>query len=229
MIEYDRSQALIFIHVPKAAGTTTKRVFKTWFGDNLLEHYFNERTGQMPQRYDLDRLHNADHPVVVYGHFNRLRGFGVRDYYPDVNQFVTILRDPYEMMLSHYFYTRKKGANWKSRAQVPDKRLADYLLDTTPNMLNHFPRPVTLANYKEVIDKYFIDIGFTDQLSESLERMARKLGKPFDEKDLDHLNVSEKDEEVSDQLRDKFIERNELEYMVYDYAFSRFAQDHESS
>ena len=223
MIEYDRGQALIFIHVPKAAGTTTKNVFKAWFGENLLEHYFNEQAAQMPIKHDLDQLHSADHPVVVYGHFNSHRGFGVQDYYPDVNQFVTILRDPYEMMLSHYFYTRREGANWKSKAQVPDKSLADYLLDTSPNMLNHFPRPVTLANYKELIDKYFIDIGFTEQLSESLRRMAQKLGKPFDEKDLGHLNVTARDEEVPGHLRDKFIERNQLEYMVYDYAFSRFA------
>ncbi|MBT8101020.1 MAG: sulfotransferase family protein [Gammaproteobacteria bacterium] len=229
MIDYDRRQPLIANHVPKAAGTTVRKVFEGWFGKGLLLHYFDEQKGQMPRRYELDRLDTANRPTVVYGHFNRLRGFGVQDYYPGVTQFVTILRDPYDLMLSHFFFTRQAGSKWKYKTQVPDGSLADYLLATSPNMLNHFPRPVTSANYKEVIDKYFVYIGFTEQLAQSLRQMARKLGKQFDERTLGRFNVTDRDEEVPDHLREKFIDKNELEYAVYDYALRKFADSHEAS
>ena len=112
MRSYDSNLPLFFIHIPKAAGTSTQKIFSTWFGTGLLKHYYDEYSGTMPQKYDINQIHSPETPVVVYGHFNRLRYFGVEHYYPNAQQFITILRDPLEATISHYFYSKKWASKW---------------------------------------------------------------------------------------------------------------------
>lgn len=222
MKAYDRNQPLIVIHIPKAAGTTTREVFKRWFERGLYTHYFNQAWNRMPKRLDLMRLHSARRPVAVYGHFNRLRSFGVEDYYPEVRQFVSILRDPFELAVSTYYYRIKMAGSWRNPDMIPKGGLRDFLQTTPPNMLNHFPRVVTKDNYREMIEEYFVEIGVMEHLEESMRRIASKLGMPFDPAWLDHLNASERSEPVSAELRGDYIERNPLEFDVYEYVRARF-------
>lgn len=224
MREYDRSQPLIVIHVPKAGGTTSQKIFQNWFGEGFLTHYFNEQTGSLPTKYDLFGMHTHEKPILLHGHFNRLRKFGVEDYYPEVKQFITILRDPFELTVSHYFYVRKNASNWKDQSRVPIIPLKEYLLNTKPNMLNHFPREMNLTNYKEIIEEYFIAIGITEYLDESMKRISAKLKLSYDSEWLGHHNVTERDQEVSNELRDISIENNQLEFAVYDYALEKHTQ-----
>ena len=101
---YESSQPLIFIHIPKTAGVSVTEIFNGWYGDRLLLHYHDEVAEKMPAKYDLKSIHDALLPICIYGHFNRKRGFGLEDYYPDINQFITILRDPFERAISGYFF-----------------------------------------------------------------------------------------------------------------------------
>lgn len=174
MREYDKTAPLIVIHIPKTAGSSVKKIFKLWFGDALYDHYFNERAGSPPPKRNLDLLHSPGRPLAVYGHFNRLRGFGVEHYYPEVQQFITILRDPFEMAISSYYYIRKNGTDWNDQTRVPKADLRQFLLNTPPNMLNQFPRAVTRDNYREQIEKLFVEVGVMERLPETVRRIATK-------------------------------------------------------
>lgn len=224
MISYDPQLPLIFIHVPKTAGASVRRVVMDWFGAGYVPHYYDERTATPPARDARFVNHSAAAPVCVYGHFNRLRGFGVQDGYPDARQFVTILRDPFEMAISEYYFIRKTGTNWKDRSRVPTDGLLHHLETATPNMLNHFPRPVSAENYKDIIEEFFVEIGFTEMLVPSLARIAIRLGLSFDLAGLEHRNKTERDEQnrAAQEFRLAFRERNRLEFDVYDYAMKRF-------
>jgi hypothetical protein len=219
---YDRSQPLIFIHVPKAAGTTTRQVFDLWFGSRLLPHYFVEENGEMPKKHNIFSLHHVDNPLVVYGHFNRKRKFGVEDYYPEVQQFISILRDPFELMVSAYFFMKQHAHRWADCTRNPGLSVNDYLHRSKSTMLYHFPRIVTFDNYKDIIEEFFIEIGIAEQLSVSMQRIANKLQMSFDPSILGHLNTSERNQEVSEHLREIFVENNQLEYDVYQYVKSKF-------
>lgn len=206
---YDPSEPLIFIHVPKTAGAAVRQVFMRWF-PGLVLHYFNERMGTMPARRQLAP------GAVVYGHFNRLRGFGVPDYYPQVRQFITILRDPFEMALSGYFYTRKVAGGWKGK---PALGAIEAIVKAPLNMLNHFPVEVTEANYREVIDR-FLFVGITEQLEESMKRIAAILGKPYIEPE--RINSTERTGDFS-HLRAEFENNHRLERQVYHYCVAKMA------
>ena len=224
MKNYNRAKPLIVIHIPKAAGTSSQQMFQSWFQNNFHRHYFNETEGTKPVKIDLQSLHSYENPLILHGHFNKLRGFGVEDYYPEIDQFITILRDPFELMISHYFFVRKAGRNWKDQSRVPGNDLRSYLENTKPNMLNHFPREMTLNNYKDIIEEYFIEVGISEKLADSLERIAGKLGFEFDQDQLEELNKTERDQDVPQSFREQFIELNRLEFAVYEYALSRYIQ-----
>ena len=222
MIPYDRSKPLIAIHVPKTGGTSVRRIFAGWFGDGLLQHNYIEATATMPPRRDLAALHRPDRPVCVWGHFNMRRGFGIPDYYPEVRQFVTILRDPFETALSTYYFTRRVGHRWKDSASVPQGDIEDWLMSAKPNILNHFPRPITPENYRETIDGSFVAIGIIERLAESVDRIAQALGFPFDPASLTHENATPRERALDPSLRDAYAARHPLEFEVYDYVRARF-------
>lgn len=221
MKDYDPSLPLIAIHVPKTAGTSVRNIYEDWFRSGFLEHYITPP--EQPKKYDLNALHSRERPVVVYGHFNSKKNFGVQDVYPEVEQFVTILRDPFDRAVSRYFYV--KGIDKKSGgSSTSESELREVLRHQDPKwgMLCQFPRQVTMENYKEIIERYFIDIGTTEYLEESLTRVSKKLGKTFSPTSLPVLNVSRRNAAVPEDLREEFINANSLEYAVYNYVKSMY-------
>lgn len=222
---YDDRLPLIFIHVPKTAGGSSRMVFAKWFGAGFQTHYRDEARGTLPRRAAATDDPNRGHPLCIYGHFNRNRGFGVELNYPDIRQFVTILRDPLEMMISRYYYSRQMRAQYRRPTQTASGSLAAFLQKGTGNMLNHFPRPVSWENHKDIIEEYFLEIGFTESLAPSLERMAAVLGQRFDPARLGVVNQTPRDGQslLSPELRADFQEKSRLEYAVYAYAKARFA------
>lgn len=222
MRDYDSSKPLIVIHIPKAAGTSSKEVFKSWFGENFHQHYFNEKKACMPIKIDIFELHKPQKPLCLHGHFNKLRNFGVEDYYPSADQFITILRDPYEQLISAYFFCSKNGVNWKEKLMVPNVDIETYLKNKKPNMLNQFPREITKDNYKDICEEHFIEIGITEKLDQSLDRIANKLGFEYED-NVPTLNKTTRDEKIPENFKDQFIELNRLEYDVYEYCMSKYS------
>ena len=220
---YDPTKPLIFSHIPKSAGTSILQLFRTWFGGNLLLHYGPS------ERHDLATPPDPHRPVALYGHFNRQRGKGIDQCYPEVDQFVTILRDPWERVISGYFY----------RIQTPDRRqkfpkvaamdIEEYVEnwpfddpDYGPPSSNFLPRPCDMHNFRDILNTGFIDIGFTKDLPRSMARMAKALGAPFTPDDLPHINTAPRSHPAPEHLKPGFIKRNSLEYAIYDYARERY-------
>lgn len=185
--QYDPDLPLVFIHVPKTAGGSVRTVFRNWFGQGFYAHYFNWQHNQLPHCDPRFETHTRENPVCVYGHFNQKRGFGVDVNYPDAKQFMTILRDPFEQMVSRDFDLRSKSDMMKkypNGAQPPEGTLEAFLLSDSPNTLSHLPRPVTQDNYRDIIDELFIYIGCTEELSASMQKIASSLGYAFHSSDL---------------------------------------------
>lgn len=225
---YDPNQPLVFIHVPKTAGASVARIVEGWFGDGYVPNYYNQRTKQSPQRSPLFDRHTANAPVCIYGHFNPKGGFGVQDIYPDATQFVSILRDPFDRAVSGYYYMRALALKTGRSLPVLGNTLSEHLATEPPKMLLHFPRPVTVENYKDVIDEFFVTIGFSETLVPSLYEIAAALGRTFEPDLLSHRNKGRYEDtpEDMDTLRAAFQVRNRLEFDVYDYAKERFAGPH---
>lgn len=223
MKPYRPDEPLVFIHVPKSAGKSVQLLFKRWYPDTLSLHYFHEPTGTPPAVLPAAALEDRDHPPVIYGHFNRLRGFGVEDSYPGVRQFATLLRDPFETAVSAYFFTRSVAGRWKHAPALPTD-VATWLETTPPNILNHFPRPVTRDNYKALVDEWFVHVGVVEHLVASLRQLAALLDKPFDPAALPRMHVTPRDQPVPPHLRERYRERHPLEFEVYEHVLALSAR-----
>lgn len=224
MRAYDCNKPLIHIHIPKTGGTSIKEIYKKWFNNGLLFHYKSAQDGSIPKKHDLETLQTPNTAICIYGHFNKKQNFGIQDYYPEVKQFITILRDPFEKAVSGYFFLRKQSANWKDQSNIPKGELGDYLLNNNDKagMFNHFPSEVTLENFREVIETQFIEIGVLEHLDESMMRIASKLNYKFNPSSIQKLNVTERDQRIPYELKQEFIEMNPLAYAVYDYVLSKY-------
>ncbi len=229
MIDYNNKEPLFYIHIPKSGGSTVRDLFQQWFGQGFLPHYPDEIHLKPPIKHDLKGKEFDENPIVVFGHCNRERNFGMLDYYPNANQFITILRDPFELVISHYFYMRKVGHERADKWNIPKTDLEQHLLTARPNMLQHFPEEVTLENYKEIIEKYFIEIGVLERLIPSLSSIAAKLGFPFDRNNLKHLNTTQRDQTYQKNAREIFMEKHHLEYTIYNYVLNRFDKKHQAT
>lgn len=222
MIAYDPNKTLIFLHIPKTAGTSVRDVFKGWFGDRMRPHYPGGPGGQ-----DLVRAHQAlvqtqQPPPVLYGHFNGRIGRGVSTDFPQVRQLITILRDPLEQVLSGYFYVKQRHPTPEGYPAWASPDLETHILNPALTFRNHFPAELSRDNYKDILEERFIEIGLTEQLDLSLARIAQALGKPFDTGSLPWLNKALRDQDVPEDLRARFIETHALDYEIYAYVKARF-------
>ncbi len=191
-------------------------------------HYFDEKEGKMPERQNLKTgflRKRFKKNTCIHGHFNKARGFGIQDYYPEVDQFITILRDPLEITLSNYFFAKKRGdrryRNGKPffiREQFID--VSDYLKKENSYLMLYMPFNITIENYEEILEKYFVYIGIQEDLQTSVDIMAKHLDYPA--VTIGHVNVSNRDEIVSEELKEEFKNRCKLEYAIYNYALKNY-------
>lgn len=218
MRQFDPSQPLIFIHVPKTAGNSVRETVFSWFEGRSYRHYFDPANQTMPPRRDLAQLGAQHGPPLIMGHFNKRRGFGIQDYYPQVSQFLTILRDPLEMHVSRFHYTRRVRKTGAIHDDIGDSDLDAHINTGHLNMLEHFPHDMTLDNYRELLSRDFIDIGCLDTLGPSLRRMAERLGRPAPTQPVPRKNASSEQVQLTQAQRDVFRQRFPLEHAIYDHA-----------
>ena len=220
MKTYEPDKPLIFLHIPKTAGVSIRKSFENWYQNGFFRHYYSN---QLPPKRDLKAEFFGNQPSVLYGHFNGGRGFGADQYYPEVSQFVTFLRDPWERELSGYFFAKKMNRLNGQFPDVADQTLEEYLLrQRTNTILNHLPKGCTSENFQEVIEHYFVEVGIVEKLEDSMYRIADKLGFTFDPAELEVLNSTPRDQDIPVHLKADFIANMPFEYKLYEYALSKY-------
>ncbi|MDY0295748.1 MAG: hypothetical protein RB296_00315 [Acidobacteriota bacterium] len=227
MKTYSRKKPLISMHVPKCAGTSMRHVLRQWFKANLLLHYQDERRSRPPARHATKRrfrLLRTNRAICIHGHFDNMRGTGVDDYYPGSDQLISILRDPFDLHVSTYFYVKREARNGGEGAFLDGKEhpivanhwsLEDYLAGNRRSFLLRFlPSGLSLDNYRRVLDERFLFIGLMERFQESVDALAGLLGLPSISVATE--NVSPWDEPVPAGAREEFARENPLETAIYD-------------
>ena len=216
---------LLFPHIPKCAGTSFIRLLARWFGDEY--HRTNkldkEKRG-MPKVKTKNWLGQWIPKVkVIHAHFDQGRGYGLPEYYPDIPQYMALYRDPFDIVVSMYFFAKGKseqgeffynGEQIDIRTQYPS--IEHYVNDYPGWLYNHLPQDVTLENYSTKIHEKFVYIGLLEDLQTSLDRMAEIFGKPREKLPL--RNTSEYSEKVPETLRNRFYDEHPLLLAYYNVA-----------
>jgi hypothetical protein len=188
---------LIFIHLPRTAGTSLRRALEGRFEPEESLFVYDHRSWAVPRSrvagLDPERLRRAR---LVYGH----APFGLHRALPGRSRYLTVLRDPVERVVSHYQFHVKvlaqlqaEGVRARSPLQtaIEGGRLAleDYARGTAPapppNLMARWiagvgrsaagdPEIVTRARAN--IERRFLGIGFIHRLQGFIDLVAERLG-----------------------------------------------------
>jgi hypothetical protein len=236
MKQYDPNKPIIYTHIPKCAGTSVVRLLKQWFGDTY--HKLNQDESQdilLPKVETQDAQGNWLPDVrCIHGHFNHGRGYGLPYYYPEIDQYFTIIRDPFDLTVSMYFFAKGRSAEGRFWFRGKAVNFADQFSSVTEYVRNypywlfhHLPQDITLDNYEEKLRKRFVYIGVFEDMQTTISNLAKILNKPGE--NLQQLNVSNYDEKVPDYLRENFYADYPLLKKIYDFAKDNYKKLPEAS
>jgi hypothetical protein len=174
-----RSQGpVFFVHVPKTAGTTLTRILRRNEAPGSFRHVanvFKGGGGIKPPLYRrlVRQLRSGPRPNLLFGHMP----LGIDPYLPRDwrSRYVTLLRDPVDRALSHYYRLLAIG---RDRPIVPKRRVPRLTPDT--------PLEDALCGVRYVVDNVHT-------------RMLCGLPEPFGEVTPDML------ERAKDNLRARFV------------------------
>jgi len=206
-----------------------RRVLLEWFGEGY--HKVNQ---QQNSQFGMQKLATQDQegnwlPEVrcIQAHFHHGHGFGLPYFYPEIDQYVTILRDPFDLMVSMYFFIKgrsKQGQFWFRGRPVDISQkypnIESYLRSYPYWMFSHLPQNLTLVNYRQKLASQFVYIGVYEDLQTSIDRLAAILGQPT--MPLLVSNASEYDENVPNHLRAQFYHDYPLPKKIYDFALEHY-------
>lgn len=232
MRAYDPNQPILYTHVPKCAGSSMRYVLSEWFGDGY--HKVNQ---QQTARFGMQKLPTQDSdgnwlPNVrcIQAHFHHGHGFGLPYFYPEIDQYITILRDPFDLVVSMYFFTKgrsKQGHFWYRGRPVDISEkyptIESYIRSYPFWMFSHLPQNLTLANYQEKLSSQFVYIGIYEDLQTSIDRLASILDQPT--MTLPITNASRYDEMVPQDMREQFYFDYPLPKKIYDFALENYLSD----
>jgi len=218
MKTYDPSEPLIGLHIPKTGGSSLLAVLQGWFPEGRLVQHYRVANG-LPERHALTG------GTCAYGHFNAMRGFGVRDYYPDVRQLFCFVREPFDRVLSMWCYANRRQASGDERRTLADhpsfeawlKRMVDQEVAKTNErcMVAHV-LGVGSGVIDEVLENEFVFVGTMERFAESVDCLADILGKPRSV--LGHVNKAVRTETDLEKWRPFYEEHFSRDMELYSAA-----------
>jgi hypothetical protein len=225
-------EAVIFLHLPKTAGTTLNRLieweyplFEMYSIDPVFFRWSSAHLWRLPAR----RLKRTR---VFKGHML----FGLHKILPQPATYITVLREPIDRVISafyfmrsyvlHPFYWKLRRENWtledfvrrSPRENVQSKIVAgaDFYSPCTAQILEQA---------KENLFRYFSVVGLSERFEESLALMKLRFGwklQRYSSFNVTRARPNKRD--LPQSLLDLIVEKNSFDIALYEYA-TRLFQD----
>lgn len=180
-----RGKTLIFLHIPKAAGSTLHSIIErnypkesiyTIDGSRVLESIKEFKTLPESKRAEIR---------CVKGHMP----FGLHMSLPQPTTYVTVLRDPIDRVISHYYFVLRTPSHYLHDMVVTNRMsLEEYVSSRiSPELVNGQTRDISGIGCFEMVDlsddvleiakrnlkEYFAFVGLGEKFDESLLLMRR--------------------------------------------------------
>jgi hypothetical protein len=224
-------EAVIFLHLPKTAGTTLNRLIEWEYP--LSEMYsvdpvFFEWSAARLHRLSAERLRRTR---MFKGHMV----FGLHKVLPQPATYITVLREPVNRVISAYYFMRSYKLHplyWKFRFQ--NYTLEDFVRWSRRD--NVQSKIIAGANYNEPctaeiaeraqnnLRQYFSVVGLSERFEESLALMKLRFG--WQLKNYSSFNVTRsrpKKDDLSQATLDLICEKNSFDIELYRCAESILA------
>ena len=221
---------VIFLHIPKTAGSTLRSVINRQYPHDRIVYLYRPRLEETVQACEQIPPETWRNARFVLGHI----GFSVHRYLPGPCTYVTMLREPIERIVSYYYYILRQPEHFlyepvrrmtlkEFAASDVSHKIADgqtkYLCDLDAKEAT----PQSLEMAKDHLAKHFAVVGITERFDEGLILLKRSIGwrMPFyDKENVTRKRVAVRD--VADDVVEVIRQRNPLDLELYAWVRERY-------
>ena len=169
------SPLVIFLHIPKAAGTTLRDILYRQYEKEHIYELDGKKFSQSQEDFKHLNAKEKDKIRLLMGHMY----FGLHEFVQSPSSYITMLRDPVEKVISYYYFVSKvtKHPDYEL-IKSQNVSLKEYCTMNKPNMCNAQTRflagenfsqvnnePEMLKQAKKNLQEYFSIVGITERSS----------------------------------------------------------------
>ncbi len=224
-------EALIFLHIPKTAGTTLNRIIESQYSPFAIFTMDPHRIRATAERFK--RLPEARRRrlQVVRGHLF----YGIHEFLPQGATYITMLREPVARLLSSYYFALRRPLNPLHRKLKREGLGVEDCLRLFPDRNNTQCRFIAgvkdtaisderlLEIAKENLTKSFSVVGICERFEESLILISTTFG--WEIGFYENQKVAKSRPMVEQQLADLIREHNRLDVELYEFGKKLFEQN----
>jgi len=231
------SEVIIFMHIPKTAGTTLIDVMQWQYGD--ISKSFASKFVDLSACEHVDKIENCQ---AVAGHVP----YGIHDKFGfDNYQYITLFRHPVERIVSLYNYiiglTGEGRKWWEERGVYNNISLRDFVNLRLANLHDGMVRqligidfyyenqyrPVNIDDYKLVVKRLDSMLyGTVEDIDKSIKRIGNQLGWKVGK--IPHSNKANYDLNLSSSkmydVYDDICNNNQFDILLYHRAKTRLGK-----
>jgi hypothetical protein len=236
-----RPERLVFLHLPKAAGTTLHTILDRHYGPDERFTIDGQRVQESIEAFKQLPASERARIRVLKGHMP----FGLHHHLPGPAAYVTLLRDPVRRLISHYHYVRRHPAHYLHHQVIAgNMSLQDYVLSGLSVELENGQTRL-LAGLGDgdsatgsgtsgsgMLDRaignltgHFAVVGLVERFDETLILLHRAFGlrNVFYTRQ-NARGASPRRDELDQDTLAHILERNALDMALYQFACGWFAQ-----
>jgi hypothetical protein len=216
---------VLFLHMPKCAGTSIRFQLENSNGAVRVFPFYPDGLSEQEMR-DICRTHETGSDVF-FGHF----AYGLHNYFTRPTRYVTVLRDPYDYLVSQYFFRKY---TLKEKEFLACETIFEAMQRYSNFFDNTFTRYLaglsaqsvldegTIKKACKAMDEHFDFIGFSENMADVCDRLSRYFGLPIE--NIRRNKTPESGERAGLDMED--FRNAAFEYVKYDLEVLRHAKEH---
>ena len=220
-----RGETLIFLHIPKAAGTTMRTIIERQYRRGEIYAIY-EKTRAYHSMADFDRLTDQDKSKIrVYmGHIS----YGLHRRIAGRATYFALMRDPVDRVISYYHHVMSRGYRFKGSKisllkffSLKNRELDNYQTRILSGVAVPYGACTEemLRTAIDNIEKNFVLVGLAERFDESLLMIAKHMGwTSLGYADEGGSKNRPSKEHFSRTELDMIRNRNRLDMILYAYA-----------